>query len=498
MEAKLVKTGRLILSVLFIFSGISKLLSLPFFDGMVAELFIGTDFYNYPNEMWYSQMFTRLIISGEILLGAAMLQERYFKSIILPIVQVMLLAFTAHLFYAGFERGFVDGNCGCFGDILPMTNLESIIKNVVAMGIAMFLWQFHVEVEIMRFRSWVMPAIIGGVTMATLLLTIKDYAPSTMVNVPTENIQIIQTQSGSNDETEATSNENAEAIYDELLESEAIAAENGSNGTTEASNDYASTNATSEGSTELSSNTSQTAPEATNNNSYTVGQAEAMAQAEAIINAGSGDIKKDVTPVAKDTEPKVAEQKSVAKTETAPKKEEAASATPQQDETQLASPPVVKNTKELLGKHLIYSNGAKVDLDKGKKLICMFSFTCGHCQDAYKELCAMQKDGGLADLYIFGYGTDFDKQYFLNLAPDCKKYIWSTKDYGDFKRVLEGEDFPRILAFDNGDIVGTWTTENYSEKALRDFYKIEKKKHKPAAAPGEIFPTGGGAFDSPW
>ena len=82
MEAKLVKTGRLILSVLFIFSGISKLLSLPFFDGMVAELFIGTDFYNYPNEMWYSQMFTRLIISGEILLGAAMLQERYFKSII--------------------------------------------------------------------------------------------------------------------------------------------------------------------------------------------------------------------------------------------------------------------------------------------------------------------------------------------------------------------------------------------------------------------------------
>ncbi|MCH7535701.1 MAG: DoxX family membrane protein, partial [Bacteroidetes bacterium] len=177
MDIRLVKTGRLILSVLFIFSGLSKLLSLPFFDGMVAELFIGVDYYDHPQAMWFSQLFTRVVISGELLLGAAILQDKYFKSIILPVMQLMLIGFTAHLVYAGMERGFVEGNCGCFGDVLPMTNLESIIKNVVAMGIGLFLWKFHIDVEVMRFKSWVMPATIGAVSLGTLLLTVRDYSP---------------------------------------------------------------------------------------------------------------------------------------------------------------------------------------------------------------------------------------------------------------------------------------------------------------------------------
>lgn len=181
MDTRLVKIGRLLLAVLFIFSGVSKLISLPFFDGLVAELLIGKDYYNYPNALWYTQVLTRVIISAELLLGVAVLQERYLKKIILPVIQFLLVAFTIHLFYEGFrqENGFTDGNCGCFGDVLPMNNLESIIKNVVAMLLGFYVWKQHDNRKMMHFSSWIVSVVLGIVTLLTLWLTIKDYSPST-------------------------------------------------------------------------------------------------------------------------------------------------------------------------------------------------------------------------------------------------------------------------------------------------------------------------------
>lgn len=178
MQTRLVKLGRLFLSILFIFSGVSKLISLPFFDGLVAELLIGKDYYDYPDALFYTQVLTRVIIASELLLGAAVLQEVLFKKLVLPIIQGMLLLFTVHLFYEGFrhENGFIDGNCGCFGDVLPMNNLESIIKNVVAMLFGMYVWQKHKEHGLYHFKSWVMPTVLGIVTLVTLWLTIKDYS----------------------------------------------------------------------------------------------------------------------------------------------------------------------------------------------------------------------------------------------------------------------------------------------------------------------------------
>lgn len=180
MEIRLVKISRLLIAILFIFSAITKLLSLPFFDGLVAELLIGKDYYNHASALWYTQALTRILISAELLLGLAVLQEGFLRKIIMPAIQLMLALFTIHLFYDSLtqENGFIDGNCGCFGDIIPMNNLESIIKNGIAMLLGLVVWKHHKRHPHHRFDSWVVPITIGFVCLVTLWLTIKDYSAS--------------------------------------------------------------------------------------------------------------------------------------------------------------------------------------------------------------------------------------------------------------------------------------------------------------------------------
>lgn len=188
MEIRLVKISRLLIAILFIFSAITKLLSLPFFDGLVAELLIGKDYYNHSDALWYTQVLTRVLISAELVLGLAVLQEYFLKKIIIPAIQTMLLLFTIHLFYESLthENGFIDGNCGCFGDIIPMNNLESIIKNVFAMLLGAFVWKSHKHHPHHRFASWSISVTVGLVCLVTLWLTIKDYSIKEVATTSTE------------------------------------------------------------------------------------------------------------------------------------------------------------------------------------------------------------------------------------------------------------------------------------------------------------------------
>jgi len=133
----IVQISRLLLSFLFIFGAVSKLISMPFFDGMVAELILGQDYFNRPQEMILVQWLTRILVALELWIGIALLQNKGFKKVTLPLTLLTLILFTVHLFYESLkkENGFIEGNCGCFGDVLPMNNLESIIKNVIGIGL---------------------------------------------------------------------------------------------------------------------------------------------------------------------------------------------------------------------------------------------------------------------------------------------------------------------------------------------------------------------------
>lgn len=166
-------------------------------------------------------------------------------------------------------------------------------------------------------------------------------------------------------------------------------------------------------------------------------------------------------------------------------------------------PVVVKDPKTEATKALLYQNANgkfDIDIEHGEKLICMFSLTCGHCQDAYKDLCAMATQGNLPKMYLYCFGQEFEQNYFFKQAGDnCKDDYVRTENYADFTRLLEGESFPRILAFKDGKLVKSWNIKTYNENAVREFYGIAK----PVVVKPKEIETGGGTWGgsgggNPW
>lgn len=341
---------------------------MAFFDAMVAELFLGPNYYDFPTGLYYTQILSRVLIASELVLGAAILVDKWVKKITIPALFGMLLLFTVHLFYEGLtsDKGFVEGNCGCFGDVLPMNNLESIIKNVIAMLAAAFVWFKYKETN--RIAAWASPLVIGLVTLATLLMGVKKYQETE--DIPTEP-EIVQV------EDSLLTNTAASTIID----------------------------------------TSEKAIDVTQ-------------KVEAQVNS------KVVEPRVKET---------------------------------VASPII-----SMLLKMGSMSDGKAMELSKGEVTVCLFSMTCGHCQESYKELCELSAFATLPRLYLINYGQEFEQKYFFNQAGNCRHAHVRTEDYTKFNRLLQGKGFPRIIAFKDGKIVQDWNIDTYTKDAFMKHFNIEE------------------------
>ena len=119
---------RVLISALFFVSAVAKMYPSPeiglikYFE--IKQLVQGLGF----NEI-LAQYFSRSIIAFEFFIAISLLLNNYLKRIIYPISILLLVAFTTHLTYLVFQGN--DGNCGCFGELIPMTPLEAIIKNII-------------------------------------------------------------------------------------------------------------------------------------------------------------------------------------------------------------------------------------------------------------------------------------------------------------------------------------------------------------------------------
>ena len=78
---------------------------------------------------------SRLLIIIELWMGVALLQSNYLKRLVVPAAFALLFLFSAHLSYELAVLGGGDENCGCFGQLIPMTPLQALLKNIVAMGL---------------------------------------------------------------------------------------------------------------------------------------------------------------------------------------------------------------------------------------------------------------------------------------------------------------------------------------------------------------------------
>ena len=391
----LAQIGRILLSFLFVFGAVSKLVSMPFFDGMVAELLLGKDYFDNPVGMIWVQWLTRILVAAELVLGLALLQNKWFKKIVLPATLGMLVLFTIHLFYEGFRQvnGFTEGNCGCFGDVLPMTNLESIIKNLIGMLIGIYVLLTFKKEDV--FKSWVSPTLLGVITLFTLSFGIKSYeavAPSVLDELGT-----------------------IPAI--ELMQADSIA------------------------------------------------QA-AIAESETIL----AETEIDVTE-------KIINKPSVDSVKT--------------------SKVVSVKTPSDLTLELLYKYAPSIksqNIASGIKMVCLFSMTCSHCQEVYRDLSAMKSSGKLPKLFLVNYGTEYEQNYFFSQAGDSKDAHTRTEDFTHFKRMLEGKTYPRILVIKNGKIEKEWDVDTYEKSYVMRYFGIEKLEEKKSGGLQLELQSGG----SPW
>ncbi len=128
---------RILISALFLVSAYAKIYHEPsaFFNITKFEY---TQLYPMGFSPELAVIFSRGLIGIEFALGVLLLFPFNLTKVVIPATIIMLGVFCVHLSLEIFTGGN-EGNCGCFGSLLPMTPLQAIIKNVLSIGLLLIL-----------------------------------------------------------------------------------------------------------------------------------------------------------------------------------------------------------------------------------------------------------------------------------------------------------------------------------------------------------------------
>jgi uncharacterized membrane protein YphA (DoxX/SURF4 family) len=122
-------------------------------------------------------------------------------------------------------------------------------------------------------------------------------------------------------------------------------------------------------------------------------------------------------------------------------------------------------------------NGTKVsaELDKGKKIVCVFNPDCDHCKDLAKKLKSI-KNQNLADIHFLFYNPDaadvneLDNQIQAFLNEVGISVMWNSIDINAYVRLLENAPAPpRLVILENGKII-----YDYLGEGEVDLAKVKK------------------------
>ena len=173
---------RLIISALFLLSAVAKLYPSPYFAISTFEV---KQLYPLGFSEGFAPYFSRILIGIEFALGIAILLKDYLKKITIPATILLLSVFVIHLSYTTFVSGNA-GNCGCFGDLIPMTPVEAIIKNIIAIGL--LVWLFKLLPADGKSNFWLLKSVGLGCVLALFMLApIRPVAE--VIEEPTSEIQ---------------------------------------------------------------------------------------------------------------------------------------------------------------------------------------------------------------------------------------------------------------------------------------------------------------------
>ena len=133
---KIVFFFRVLISALFLLSAYAKLYPTPMFG--ITKVFEQGQLIPMGFSEGLAPYFSRFIIGAELFLAITILFNNYLKKIIVPLSFMMIAIFTIHLSTQLFGD---TENCGCFGDLIPMTPLQAFIKNIITLVILYFIYK---------------------------------------------------------------------------------------------------------------------------------------------------------------------------------------------------------------------------------------------------------------------------------------------------------------------------------------------------------------------
>lgn len=156
---------RVVIAFLFVLSAVAKMYPSPYFAITTFEIkqLIPMGF-----SKEFAPYFSRTLIGIEFALGLLLLQRNFLKRFVIPATILMLVVFIVHLTIDTINNGN-SGSCGCFGELLPMTPVEAIIKNVLSVALLGWLYKLvPAEYDKRNFfvLTTVLFACILGVFMA--------------------------------------------------------------------------------------------------------------------------------------------------------------------------------------------------------------------------------------------------------------------------------------------------------------------------------------------
>ena len=121
---------RFLVGGFFIFSGIIKLYPIESFELTLVD----TSIIPWALSSWIS----RGLVAIEIFLGLGLfVNSKYLNKVLLATVSLTLF-FSVYLVLLWFTRGN-NVDCGCLGDLISMTPIESLIKNAILVLVLLFL-----------------------------------------------------------------------------------------------------------------------------------------------------------------------------------------------------------------------------------------------------------------------------------------------------------------------------------------------------------------------
>lgn len=119
---------RLLLGAFFIGTAVLKLLSIDNFEVYIYSFGL----FSYT----WTTFFSRLLIFIELLIGISLILKICFKQI-WWLTMLMMVGFTLFLIYAAIFRN--DSNCHCFGDLIELNPIQSILKNIITIALLFFI-----------------------------------------------------------------------------------------------------------------------------------------------------------------------------------------------------------------------------------------------------------------------------------------------------------------------------------------------------------------------